>query len=87
MDHRAYVYVRILWLVLATGFLYVCGNYVAQQRYITAGFCPPGVVGAGPGILVYDSRWVRVGCLPLPMPPHDKLEHEPHAPSDGKMGV
>lgn len=60
-----------------------CGlsNYVAQQRYQTVGFCPPGVAGHGPSLMVFDSLDPTVYCLELPSPPPSS----PLAPDDQKV--
>jgi hypothetical protein len=55
-------------IAVAAGLWVVLAQYVAQQRYIVVGMCPPGIVGQGPGLLIYDARHPAVACLPLPMP-------------------
>lgn len=85
MDRRACIYVRIGWLVLAAGALFLASVRIAQQRFQVAGMCGPAKMGGSePGIMIYDSYSPRIYCLPLPPNPPTKEELAPNLPPSDK---
>lgn len=80
--NRAKAYTLLTSLVIALLVFTVTRHYVDQQRYLTVGFCPPGVAGDGPSIMLYDSRRPTIYCLPVPQV--DKSLLAPHPPAREK---
>lgn len=63
------VWISVAWFVLAVLLYLAACDYIDQQRYVSLGFCPPGVNSPGPGVLLYDTRDPGLLCLPVPLPP------------------
>ena len=75
---------RAGWFILACLVYVTVSDYVAQQRFSVLGFCPMST-SRGPSVMVFDSRDLGVGCLPLPAPDPGVIEH-PLVPNP-KQGV
>lgn len=74
--------ISVAWFVLAALAYIAACDYIDQQRYVSLGFCPPGVSGPGPAVLLYDTRAPGLYCLPMPLPPRPKDTIMPPSPSE-----
>lgn len=73
MDKRACIYIRVGWLCMAAFALLIASRYVAQQRIVSLGFCPPSQTAPYPRLLMFDTLGLETFCIPLP---HDKTVFE-----------